>query len=337
MSNDLSNRQTSSDEIDLGVLFSKIRNAFTRLFQGVFKGLLSLYSYLRKNFFWFVGLGAIGVISGLVINKITGDKFEVSVIVTPNLDSRDYLYSIIADIQSDLDAQDTLFFKSLGMDIEKMDDFAIEILPLKAENSLALEQEIEFVNLLKDIPGLELPNSLIESIVAAQMSKDQAITFYFKNPEIGEDYASKLLAYIKNNPYYNRLNQAYIANAEQRILQNKERIGQVDSLISSYTQKMLVQQPAVAGSLLLENQEPLNIPSLFQLKNELIRDTEDKRLELERREGAFTTLKFGKTRTADLAWHKSTPIVIPVALLGLFIVLGIVRFLDQKAKEVLKH
>lgn len=334
MSENLSGKQNTSDEIDLGVLFSKIRNGINRLLKSLFHGILALYLYFKKNLFWFVGLVVFGFFAGIGVNKFTGEKHELNVIVAPNLDSKNYLFSMVADIEANIKARDTLFFKNLGMDIKRMRGFEVSINSLKASNGEALRQEIEFINLLKQFPDLEIPTEVVKEIIDQQMSNDYTIRFYFKDTAIGAQYAKKLLDYINDNPFYTKMDQVYVNNAKMRIEQNQNLILQVDSLIGNYTKKMLQEQPAASGSLLLENQEPLNIPSLFSLKNELIRDTEAKTIELERREGVFTILSFGQPRKADLIVFQNAPIAIPIGLLAVFLAIGIIRFLDLKAKEV---
>jgi hypothetical protein len=334
MSENQTSKPSASDEIDLGVLFSKIRNGINRLFLALFHGLLAVYLYFKRNIYWLSGLVIFGALSGFAINTISGVKYQLNVIVTPNLDSKNYLYSMVADIQANIKAKDTLFFQDLDMDIERMRGFEVSINSLKTQNANALQQEIDFLNLLKEFPELEIPGEVLREIIDEQMSKDHNIRFYFKDTEIGSEYAKKLLDYVNSNPFYKKMDQVYTSNAELRIEQNKSLIKQIDSLIGNFTKKMLQQQPVTSGSLMLENQEPLNIPSLFSLKNELIRDNEAKTIELERREGVFTILSFGQPREADLILFEKAPIAIPIGLLTLFFLIGLIRFLDSKAMEV---
>lgn len=344
MSNEQPGKKSATDEIDLGDLFRNMGNLFSsfvsrikNLIISLFKSLLLLYVYLRKNIAWFLGLSIVGFVAGYVLINILGDKYELSIIVTPNLDSGDYLYSIVGDIQSDIEQKDTLFFASLGMDVEKMDGFEIEIKPLKAENALRLEQEMEFIELLKTIPDLPIPQGLVEGIVQSQMSKDQAITIYFKDAEIGEDYANKLLTYIKSNPYYEKMNNVFVEIANERIKQNTERINQLDTLIGNYAKKMLTQQSVSANSLLLDSPETVNVPTLFQLKSDFLRDTEEKMIELQRREGAFTTIKLGKPRKADVSITENNLFVIPFCLVAIFVLIDIIKYLNRVSREVLSR
>ncbi|MEJ2584236.1 MAG: hypothetical protein P8Z38_04090, partial [Robiginitalea sp.] len=248
----------TSDEIDLGQLFKLIGNGF----RNIFKWFLSAYLYFKRNFFWFAGLVVLGALTGYLVNQLVEDKQQLDVIVTPNLDTKNYLYDVISEVQANIKAKDTLLLASMGM-------------RWRSFRSLR-------------------SNSPLRSELQDKTSKDQRITFYFKDALTGEAYAQKIMAYVNSNAYYNELVKVYTENAQNRIQRNDTLIRQIDALIDNYTQKMLQEQSGAEGRLVLENQEPLNVPSLFQLKNQLIQDTEAKKLELERRKDAITIVNFGK-------------------------------------------
>ncbi|MDG1571486.1 hypothetical protein OZ410_04105 [Robiginitalea sp. M366] len=320
----------SSDEIDLGQLFALIGKGFNR----IFRGLLSVYVYLRKNIFWLGGLTILGVGIGLGLKLLVGVEQKLDVIVTPNLDTKNYLYDVISEVQADIKAKDTAFFASLGMDVQQMKDFEILVVPLKAQNNSAFEQEMQFLELLKDFDGNGGISDILRGELQDKTTKDQRITFYFRDAQIGEDYAHKLMDYINSNPYYNQLVKMYTENAMNRIQRNDSLIRQVDVLIENYTQKMLQEQASTEGRLVLENQEPLNVPSLFSLKNQLIRDTEAKRVELESRKEAITIVNFGKPHKVQKPLFQKRVVFFPLILLGGFFLLAIIRFLNKKATEL---
>lgn len=341
MSNDLPNKQTRSDEIDLGVLFTKIRNGFVRLGNSLAKGItflvLSIYIYIKTHFFWLAGLVVLGSSLGLLLEFKDGQTYELNVMVKPSLDSKNYLYTTIEDIRNNIEAEDTAFFDALGMDISQMKGFDIEIVSLKAGDDDKLSKELEYLAFLKESGIVELAEQLTNSIVQDRATQEQIITFYFNDPEIGADYAQKIMDYLNANPFYKRIEQVLIRNAEARIERNEELITQVDGLIKSYTESMVNQQPATSGSLVLENKEPLNVPSLFTLKTELIRDTEAKRLELENRDGPVLVLSLGKPRIAELPVTNKKPVQLALILLVMYFGISTLKFLNRKAEEMTKN
>lgn len=340
MNNDLPNKQTPPDEIDLGMLFTNIRNGFVRLGNSLVKGIaflvLSVYIYIKTHFFWLAGLVVLGSSLGLLLEFKDGQTHELNVMVKPSLDAKNYLYTTVEDIRNNIEAEDSAFFDALGMDISRMKGFDIEIVSLKAGDNDKLDKELEYLAFLKESGIGELADQLTNSIVQDRATQEQIITFYFNDPEIGEDYAQKIMDYLNNNPFYERIEKVLITNAEARIVRNEELITQVDGLIKSFTESMVNRQPATAGSLILDNKEPLNVPSLFALKTELIQDTEAKRVELENRNGPVLVLSFGKPRIAELPITDKKPAQLAFIFLGMYLGNSLLKLINRKAEEMTK-
>ena len=324
-----SNPPETSDEIDLGQLFKLIGQGF----RNIFKGFLSVYLYFKRHFFWLAGLALLGVFTGYLTGRWTEDRQKLDVIVTPNLDTRNYLYDVIAEIQADIEAKDTAFFGSLGMDFQAMDGFEVEVSPIKDErqNSPGNSQILET---LKDFRNSEAIAEMVREELSEQITRDQRITFFFKNPEIGTPYAGKVLEYINSNPYYEQLLEIQRTNARERIERNDSLVRQIDLLINTYTDKLASEQTSPEGRLILENQESLDIPSLFELKNRLIRDIETKRLELEREKEPITVVSFGKPHKVTRPLFRQNLILFPLLFLGAFLLVSLVRYLNRKASEL---
>ncbi len=267
MSTPESNTPDSSDEIDLGQLFKLIGKGF----QNVFRAFLRVYLYFKRNFFWFAGLGVLGVLIGYLANQFVEEKQKLEVIVSPTtddanylFDTRAYLYDILSEIQSEIKAKDTAFFTSLGLDAEEMKGFEIEIVPLSSQDKELLEDQSGTLEALKDFGNSEAISEILQSEFRKRTKKDQRITFYFKETTPGKEYAEKIMAYINSNPYYRQLLQIQEDNAEKRIQRNDSLYGQIDMLIENYTAKIAREQSGSQGQFTLENQESLDVPSLFR-------------------------------------------------------------------------
>ncbi|MCE2613614.1 hypothetical protein LVD13_11585 [Flavobacteriaceae bacterium D16] len=330
MSDNPTSNQNQSDEIDLGQLFAMIGNGFNSLF----RWFLNLFLYLKRNLVILATLVVVGGALGFALKFIVGEEQKLEVIVTPNLDTKNYLYDVVDEIQSDIKAKDTVFFSSMGMDVDKMDGFKVEISQLKSQGGSGLEDEMKFLELLKDFENSEAISDILRSELQDKTTKDQRITFYFKDAITGKEYAQKIIDYINSNSYYTDLLKVYTENAQNRIQRNDSLIAQIDILINNYTQKMLKEQATTEGRLVLENQEPLNIPSLFSLKNNLIHDTESKKLELERRQEAITVVNFGQPHKVQKPLFQKNIAVIPLTFVGLFFLFSFIRYLNRKAKEM---
>ncbi len=139
------NSTSSNDEIDLGQLFQMIGRGFNR----IFRGLLSVFLYFKRNAIILVVLAILGALTGFGLNQIVSKKMKSEVIVSPNLESKNYLYDVVAELQANIKAKDTVFFKSLGIDVEKLKDFEIEVTPVSGSNKKNLETEMKYLELLQ--------------------------------------------------------------------------------------------------------------------------------------------------------------------------------------------
>lgn len=318
------------DEVELGQLIRIIGKASNNIFRII----LRMYIYFRKNIIWLVGLALVGALVGLGLRKISKSSQKLDVIVTPNVAGVAYLYDVISEIRSDIKSKDTIFFRSLDMDIGKMDGFEIEIEALREKFSAENDPNLKFIELLKDFKTSDAVEEILSEELKDKTTKDQRITFYFSDPEIGNDYANKLMNYINSNSYYNELLKTFTENASNRIVRNDSLVNQIDILIDNYTKLMLKDQAGSEGKLILENQEPLDIPSLFNLKRQLIREIESKKIELKKRTDAVTIINFGKPYKLIKPLYKKNVFLFPLLFIGVFFLISFMKYLNKKALQM---
>ena len=97
---------------------------------------------------------------------------------------------------------------------------------------------------------------------------------------------------------------------------------------------MLKEQNGSEGRLILENQEPLDIPSLFDLKNQLIRDIESKNIELKTNQDAVTIINFGKPHKIIKPLYKKYIFLFPAVFIGVFLLISFIKYLNKKALQM---
>ncbi len=330
MSEKPSKNSNPTEEIDLGQLFAMIGQWFNRLF----RGLLSVYVYLKKQVYWLGGLVVLGGLCGYLLNQFSEESQQLDVIVTPNLDTKNYLYDAVAEVQAEIKAKDTAFFRTMDVEVEDLEGFDLEINPMRSQSSEALQADDKILDLLKDFDNSEAITDILRQELKDKAVKEHRLTFYFKEPSAGKETAQKIVSYINSNPYYNKLIETYRLNALERIQQNDTLVEQIDRLVKNYTNKIGRDQQSSEGRLVLENQESLDVPSLFELKNQLIRDTETKKLDLDMKKNAITIVSFGNPYIVPKSLFKKNIILFPLIFLGAFFLLAFIRFLNRKSKEM---
>ena len=322
----------ASDEIDLGQLFQLIGKGFDNLF----RAFLRFFIYIKKNAWILLGLIVLGVGVGVGLNQVITKKMKTEVIVKPNMQSKNYLYDVIDEVEANIIAKDTLFFKSIGIELSEKDFNGLEVMINPVDkNGGNTDEDIKYLEILQNFEDTDAIDDIVRAELRNNKSFNHRITFYFKDHQIGVKFAKKVLEYINNNEYFDGLIAVYRENALSRIDQNEKLLKQLDEITTNYTKKLGDEEGFTSTEkIVFDNQETVNITGLFELKNTLIHDIESKKLELEQRSDPIRVINFGRTQQVQKAFFGKNIILIPLLLVGLFFLVAIASYLDKKASEM---
>src|SRR6056297_2806326 len=319
------NQQNNSDEIDLGQLFQMIGRGFN----AVFRFFLRVFLYLKRNILILMGLIVIGLAAGFGLNQIITKKLKTEVIVEPQTESKNYLYDVVNEIQANIKAKDTTFFKSIGIEEIDFDALEVTIAPVD-DNKVSSVSEMKYLELLQSFGNTNAIGDIVRAELQNKSSFNHRITFYFKNTQLGKQFANQVLAYINSNPYFERLIEVNRSNAKSRIEQNQTLLNQVDEIIKNYTTGLAAKaNTSLSDRIVLDAQEQVNIADLFEYKNRLIRDIELKKLELEEKTEPVYIINFGKTQVVHKSFFGKNIILIPLVLVILFLLFSFLAFLNK--------
>ena len=321
---------TSNDEIDLGQLFNMIGRGFKNLFNGFLRSFL----YLKKNLLILFGLAIAGAIIGFGLNQIVTDKLKTEVIVKPHLESKDYLYDVVKEIQANLESEDTIFFKKIGFESFNLKGYDITIDQiLDKENSS--DDNLEYLELLEKFQDNGQFTDIIRSELLKKSSLEHRITFTYKDAQNGPKFTQKVMDYINSNDYYNKLIAINRENALKRIKQDESLLVQIDELITRYSNKMVnTESQIVEQRIIFDNEKQSNITELFELKNSLIRDIERKKLELQEQRDAISIINFGEPQLEQNSIFGKRIVLLPLIFIAIFLLIDIIRYLNKKSKEL---
>lgn len=323
------NRPTPADEVDLGQVFRLIGNVFDR----IFNAFLRLFLFVKRNFLWLAGLLVLGVILGFLVKNLITHRQKIDVIITPNFENVAYLEDVVEQLESNLKNKDTAFFNSIGMEVSGIEGFDIELVSLRSEKALGTSEETEFLEVLAEFNNADAIGEILRTELEERTTRDHRITFYFSDVQAGVRNSRKLIEYINSNGFYRELNAVYLENTTERIDQNDSLIAQIDRLVRNYSDKIAREKNRPEGQLLVENQEVLDVASLLQLKNNLVEDTEERRLELVSRKEPFTIVSFGEPYVVERKLFVKWILLIPELLIGAFLLVSLLLYLDRKATQ----
>jgi hypothetical protein len=323
------NTQNNSDEIDLGQLFQLIGRGFN----ATFLFFLRVFLYLKKNILILIGILVVGFAVGYGLNKLTTKKRKTEIIVKPQMESKNYLYDVIGEIQSNISAQDTLFFKNIG--IEEIDFNGLEVDISRVIEEGNTESDLKYLELLQSFENTDAIADIVRAELQNKSSFNHRITFYYKNLELGKVFANQVMSYINTNSHFGGLLKIYRSNATNRIDQNQLLLDQIDKIIANYTNNLASKKENPVGSqIILDNQEQVNVARLFELKNLLIRDIESKKIELEENSEPVSIINFGQSQVVKKSFFGRNIIFIPMLLVTLFFLISWIRYINKKANEL---
>ncbi|MEM8509907.1 MAG: hypothetical protein AAF717_18895 [Bacteroidota bacterium] len=323
-------KPANSEEIDLRQLFNLILKGLNT----VFINFLKVFVFFKKNVFILGGLIFIGLLLGFGLNQLSEDKMKTDIIVKPNLESKNYLYNVIGEIEANIEAKDTLFFKELGLGEISLKDLGISIEPFGEKSKAKLD--VEYLELLEKFQTSGIVSDVLRAEILENSPFVQKISVFYKDTREGQQIAKTIISYINDNRYYNQLVETYQENAKNRINQNEVLIQQIDTLITNYSRKLgETNDRTESGQIVLDTEEQIDITGLFQQKNLLIRDIEEKKLEIKRREEVISVINFGKAQKVKVPFFERSLILFPSIFIAGFFLFSLFKYLNKKALSIL--
>ena len=321
--------QHNSDEIDLGQLFQLIGKGFNK----IFISLLRVFMYFKKNIFILLGLLVLGAGIGYGLSKISTKKLKAEVIVKPTIESKNYLYDVVDEIQPNIKSKNIEFFNDIGLPVDNLEGFEISIGPVD-DGKVTSESEMKFLELLQNFDA-ESVAGIVRAELQNKTSYTHRITFNYSKANNGQLFAEKVMDYINSNEYFDGLIEIYRENATSRIEENKKLLKQVDEIIVNYS-KTIAQNNSSSSTdrIVLDNQERIDITGLLKLKSFLIKEIESKKIELKNRTEIIRVVNFGKTQEDRKSFFGKEVILIPLILLGLFFLYSFLKYLNRKSSEL---
>lgn len=236
---------TENQEIDLGSLFKKIEQFFINLIAKAF----SFLNFIKRNSIKLIALVVVGFVIGFVLDTYS-KKYSTETIVTYNHISPDYLYSKIDLIKTKIFAQDSTFFKQIGLTNYKSISY-IEIEPIidiysfinsntALANNAQNTQNFEMIKLLSETSDIE---KVLKDKVTSKNYPFQTIKILSKE-KLNSNQIKAIFNYLNADDYYKKILNTNLENIKQETLNNEGVIKQIDTLIKNMSNNIKTQKAA---------------------------------------------------------------------------------------------
>ncbi|PKG44219.1 hypothetical protein [Psychroflexus sp. MES1-P1E] len=225
--------QNASDEIDLGVVFEKIKS----FFKSILIGIIQIFQFFWKHKFVLAGLIVIGVGLQLYLKSTSESIFSNQFLVKTNYSSTEYLYSKVNSINLKLKAGDSLYIKDLfGEHYDKVKE--IEVVPVIDVYGLvnkSKENKETFELLLDEFGNI----SFLSDEININEYTTHKIKIYIEGQAYNEKISNRLYDHLASNSYYNELKTATLESYKERLQQNKAIRTQIDSILKDQKENTL--------------------------------------------------------------------------------------------------
>ncbi|MFD2942295.1 hypothetical protein [Flavobacterium notoginsengisoli] len=308
-------------EIDLVQISRKISNFFDKINSSIFR---SIQFFLRN---WIIVL--ILIVTGFAIGwylDTTRKSYSNQIIVEPNFESVDYLYSKIDLLQSKVISNDTVFLKKVvGVKNPKLIK-KIQIRPIVEAYKFVDNKERNFQLLELMAENGDINKILIDTLTSKNYRYH---TVSFTTSEVGndKDYAAPILNFLNNSEYFNTIQKIELKNLQGNIVQNDSIIKQINTVLSNFSN---ITKGTQKNDKLVYYNENTQLNDLIKTKQALIEEQGRNRLKLISYEKTIKEISSTINVESKKSINSKLKFYLPLLFIFLFVLLNAFKAFYKK-------
>ncbi|MGO4820053.1 MULTISPECIES: hypothetical protein [unclassified Flavobacterium] len=312
-----------NQEIDLFMLFNKVGSFFQWISAMLFKSI----QFVVKNSLIIVFLLLLGFGVGLYFDTHI-NNYNHQIIVEPNFESTDYLYSKIDVIESKIEQNDMPFLKSIGIqDPSNISKITIEPIVDVYKFINTNGQNIELLQLMAQNGDLK---SAIEETATSKNYAFHSIHISTKGKVDQTATIKPILAYLNSSNYFSEFQKINTNSIQQKIKIKEEIISQIDAIISNFTANTTDRK----SDKLVYYNENSQLNDILRTKDSLTNIMGFLKIDLYNSSKIINDKAIILNRINNKALQGKLKLVLPLVLLSLFLFIRL--FISFYRKEALK-
>jgi len=222
--------QDNTDEIDLKIVFDKIKKLGNNLLIRIYSGI----QFVFKHWWKLLILLLIGGVIGYFIEEKYEPNKETTIIVQNNFNSSNYVYEAVEQLNQKLKEKDTVYLKNAG--------FRTDTIVLK---EILIEPIVNIIQLLNKSGD---SYQALETFLDKAIFEDELLTSelflteytYHKiniktTSEGTQENINNVMSFLNNNEMYNQIKTIIVNETKNRIDYNKETIHKIDAILESHS------------------------------------------------------------------------------------------------------
>lgn len=320
-------QNNDSQEIDLSKISKKIGDFFEGIATKLFRGIL----YLRRNIIWVGILFVLGASLGYYLDKTT-KVYDHEIIVSPNFGSIDYLYAKVELISSKINDGDTLFLKEVVGIQQPKKLKKIEISPITDVYKFInySDKNFEFVKVLAEDGDIK---KIVNENLTSKNYPYHLISYTTDKETSNEKTVQPLLKYLNNSEYYTLIQKEYLNNVKVKIIENDSIISQINGLLNAFSSNANGSQKS---DKLVYYNENSQLNEVIKTKDFLVKEQGEHRIELVNYDKIVKDQSVTLNIKNNKAVNGKMKFVLPLVLIGLFILIGYFKSYYRRQMSKLK-
>jgi hypothetical protein len=317
-------QNNDNQEIDLSQISKKIGG----FFENLSTKLIKLILFVKKNIVVIGLLFIFGAIVGYVFDKKI-KNYNNQIIVTPNFNTTDYLYSKIELINAKIKEGDTLFLKNeVGIkEAKKLSKISIEPITDVYKFINDSDRNFEFLKLLAEDGDIK---KIVDENLTSKNYPYHIINFSTSKITSNEKTVKPILDYLNNSDYYKKNQAEYLNNIKIKIKENDSIISQINGVLNSFSN-------AVNGSQrnekLIYYNENTQLNEVIKTKNLLIEEQGIHRIDLLNLDRIIKDNSYTINVKNEKSFNGKLKIILPFLFVFLFLIF---RFFKSYYKNQLE-
>lgn len=296
-------------EIDLLTVFGRIGDFFEWINTLLFR----IIRFFVKNAIVVVVLVIVGAGVGKYLDS-TQKTYNSRIIVSPNFESTDYLYSKIDLLASKIKLQDTLFLKSIGIQ-KPVQINSISVEPIVNVNDLVNEDDKDFqlLQLMKENEGLK---AIVKDTTLRKYYNFHTIKINANGIIAEKQTIDPILKFLNTSLYYDALKKINLQNLQNNIKSKEATILQIDGILNKFSSR---NQSQSGNEKLVYYSENLNLDAVIKTKDSL--SSQINKLKIEQYNTSKTIKEKGMVLNAKNSKLLKAKLIfiLPLVFVGLFV------------------
>ncbi len=306
-------QENNNQEIDLVYLFKKIGE----FFRSVCFFLVRLLKFIYRNKLLVICFIIIGIILGLILDQKDSNKYKTEIIVVPNFESVDLLYSEVESFNINL--------KKNKLNNQFLDNvIKLEVKPIENLN-----------NVLNNKDNLEIFKALTENgknlsdvFDKEQLKKNykyHVITVTTNSTSNLEKITNYFLKSINDKSYYKVRSKLALANQEQAKLQAEKSIEQINRILENLGSGSL---SGVGKDLNINNYDQLS--NVIELKSFYIKELASINTRLIEFRSAIYPVDISYNNKVNSKIYQKFTVLLPLIFVGVFLLISYIKYFFNK-------